>query len=97
MTLSKPITEFNAYVAALASHDWYFEDSSDQSVWRRGRDSARALATKAAMNDLFLEALYAYTAAAMDISPSLLERIEIREKKIDELRNKVLNSQLIAA
>lgn len=31
------------YIAALVSHDWYYEYSEDQSVWKRGNRERSAL------------------------------------------------------
>lgn len=32
-----------AYIRDLQRHDWTFEHSSDQQVWRRGRDELKRL------------------------------------------------------
>lgn len=97
MSTLAPITMFNAFIAALAAHDWHYDQSSDQKAWRRGRDSYRDLNSEANLNENYRAAFTAYISAAFDAGTSLLDRIEKREKTIDALRNKVLEEQLTTA
>lgn len=97
MTTPAPITMFNAFIAALAIHDWYYAYSDDNRIYRRGREKEQELNAEANTNENYRAAFNAYSFAATDGGPSLLDRIERREKKINELRNKVLEAHFTPA
>lgn len=43
MTTSATPAHLDSYVEALRAHDWGFQHSSDQRVYKRGRDERKAL------------------------------------------------------
>lgn len=88
---------FNAYVAALATHDWHFEYSDDARVYRKGSEANKQLTSQAATNPVLQEAYSTYSASVMSSSGSLLQRIERREQAIELMRKQVWGSQLQAA
>lgn len=91
------ITQFDAYVQALATHDWNFEYSDDQKAWRKGWESNKNITSQAARNPILQDAYSTYSASVMSSSGSLLQRIERREAAIDKLRDVVIEHQFMAA
>lgn len=56
------LEEFNAYVAALTHHDWYFDYSDDIRVWRAGKTAHTALEQTAKEHNEYQEAFNAWSA-----------------------------------
>lgn len=47
------LEEINAYIKALASHDWYHSYSDDNRVWRAGVAAEDALKAKAKSHPIY--------------------------------------------
>lgn len=76
---------FDAFVAALRSHDWHYDYSDDHAVWRRGRDAARKLQDRANSHPLLSSAhgiWHAYIYAGL--------KKDARDTQLDDLRNKLI-------
>jgi len=50
-TFKQSAADADRYIALLKSHDWHYEYSDDQNVWRRGRVERDVLATIQSMID----------------------------------------------
>lgn len=88
---------FNAFVAALATHDWHFEYSDDARVYRKGSEANKQLTSQASTNPVLQDVYSLYSASVMTSTGSLLQRIEKREQAIDRLRSQVRRDSLVAA
>lgn len=84
--MTTTLKEFNAYVAALATHDWHFEYTDDSRAWRKGWEANKTLTSQAARNPVLQDVYSTYSASVMSSSGSLLQRIERREAAIDQMR-----------
>jgi hypothetical protein len=67
--MSTPISlqDFDAYVAALALHDWYYDFSDDASVYRAGRIKHQQLTQQADSSPLYSRAYGLYAASGVDL------------------------------
>lgn len=89
--MSTPISlvSFNAYVAELTKHDWFYEFSDDGSVYRAGRIKYQQLINQADSDPIYQKAYGLYAACGISRSLPLLKRIEVRETALDVLRNQI--------
>lgn len=95
--MNTTLHEFNAYVAALATHDWHYDYADDRRAYRKGYEANKQLMSQANTNPVLQEAYSTYSTSVMSSTGSLLQRIERREAVIDKLRNGVRQSQLVPA
>lgn len=83
------LESFNAFVASLARHDWYYDFSDDHSVWNAGRNSMMAIASTSRLDPICQAALDAWR-AYIDKKPRTLHSVGDRDREIQRLRDQVI-------
>lgn len=81
------LESFDAFVARLGAHDWYYEFSDDNSVWRAGRDESKALAALAKTDPMLQVAYDAWrTYATQESQLDYTERKLVRNATVNAIR-----------
>lgn len=86
-TTTITLDDFNAYTRQLASHDWTYDYSDDQRVWRRGHAELVALKAQAQKHALYQQA-YDLWASYVWREPQVSEQAarDQREHALQKLR-----------
>lgn len=88
--------EFNAFLAALNVHDWWFEFTSDQAKYEAGRDRQKQLEDLSVKHQAFQEAFSAYHELKFGEGSETYRTLQFNER-IEALSRRVKRHQLEAA
>ena len=78
------IEEFDAYVATLSRHDWYYDYSDDHIVWKRGNAMQAQIMGQARSHEHYSRACEIWQ---QFVGSSM--SVETRAIKIDALREQI--------
>lgn len=81
------LVAFDAFLATLASFDWYYEFSDDGRVYRRGKEAHRNIKIVASKHPHLHAAYSAFEACHYNESTSFEQRVITRTNTITELRS----------
>lgn len=75
------IEQIKAFIVQLANHDWFYDYSDDDSVWRAGKNTATELEAAAAKEPVLADLHTAYARYNYD---STFGTWEVRAARRDE-------------
>ena len=84
------VEQFDAYIVKLQKHNWYYDFSDDNNVWKRGKEVRKELLDDAAQHKILQQAFIAWEKFVFTSGARSKALLEL-ENAISKLRGEITN------
>lgn len=82
------VEQFDNYLNKLALHDWFYDYSDDNRVWRAGKDARQSLMEQAAKETILAQAFTAWGNCVFT-KDDRIKALHTRDRVLSQLRREI--------